>query len=528
MTPGAPWARATRVAAALAVITGGLLVADAPPAQAASRLRGSGSTYVALAMQQWINDAGAIGVQVDYQPNGSPDGLNQYGQGLMDFAGTEAEFSALGSEAVPAEQRGYQYVPDVAGAVAVMYNVDDSAGRKVDYLRLSPRTIARIFTGQITSWADPAIAEDNSDANLRLPDKPITVVYRSGRSGTTALFYDFVANVEPDIFRSWATANGQPQNDVARVINLEISPNFAPNKRGMTSSDQIAQQIASGGGKWSIGYDEFGYAHVYKNTVARVRNAAGVWQLPYSDNISAALKRALLRADLSQELSGVYTNPDPLTYPISAYSYLVTQCAPTGDRQTCKGGYADPGTAESLAKWMRMIACDGQREMANIGYSPLPTNLSQEMANSVGRMLGRPPEQLTPQNCGNPTFDPGYRPLGAPDDPVEQARQQREGGGGPAANGGSGAGASTTVPGADGADGSDAQETAAAPEATSVRGGPRVGGGSSETRPPEPVEYLRPIAFVRTTVPVAALLLILIVPAIVMAGGARFVAKRRR
>ena len=37
---------------------------------------------------------------------------------------------------------------------------------------------------------------------------------------------------------------------------------------------------------------------------------------------------------------------------------------------------------------MRYIACDGQVNMARIGYSPLPPNLSQEIANSIGRMQG--------------------------------------------------------------------------------------------------------------------------------------------
>ena len=53
---------------------------------------------------------------------------------------------------------------------------------------------------------------------------------------------------------------------------------------------------------------------------------------------------------------------------------------------------------------MRYIACDGQITMARIGYSPLPPNLSQEMANSIGRMNGVAPEALDAGNCANPRF----------------------------------------------------------------------------------------------------------------------------
>ena len=45
---------------------------------------------------------------------------------------------------------------------------------------------------------------------------------------------------------------------------------------------------------------------------------------------------------------------------------------------------------ETLAKWMRYIACEGQINMAHIGYSPLPPNLSQEVANSIGAHGRRP------------------------------------------------------------------------------------------------------------------------------------------
>src|SRR5262249_42565805 len=152
----------------------------------------------------WVADAQTRGLDVNYLPTGSPDGLSSFSSGLTDFAGTEAEFSAL----TGAPARSYQYVPDVAGAVAIMYNAYDKAGRKIDYLHLSMRTIARIFMGDISRWSDPAISADNK--GLELPDQPIAVVYRSGQSGTTALFYDFVSHVAPDIFSSWAARNQLP------------------------------------------------------------------------------------------------------------------------------------------------------------------------------------------------------------------------------------------------------------------------------------------------------------------------------
>ena len=86
---------------------------------------------------------------------------------------------------------------------------------------------------------------------------------------------------------------------------------------------------------------------------------------------------------------------------------------------------------------MRYIACDGQVNMAQIGYSPLPPNLSQEIANSIARMQGggAAPNSSTPANCSNPRF---HGSLGAgpasPQDPLRNvvAASARAGGGGAA------------------------------------------------------------------------------------------------
>ncbi|MBA3653179.1 MAG: substrate-binding domain-containing protein [Actinobacteria bacterium] len=504
------------------------LLSVAPTARAnPAKINGDGSTYVALAMQQWVADAQTSGLQVNYTPTGSPQGLTHFGQSVVDFAGTEAEYSALGN-AGGADQRGYQYVPDVAGAVAVMYNVDDKAGRKVDYLHLSRETIARVFIGDISSWSDPAIAADNG--GLQLPDQPITVVYRGGQSGTTALFYDFVQHTVPDRFSSWAARNHLPTN--VRIIQLDSAPNFAPKTYALNGSDQIAQYVASNSGKWAIAYDEFGYAKTYHAPAAWVKNQSGEWVLPYAQNISAALEAAQLRPDLSQELAGVYASANPEAYPISAYSYMVTQCASTGDRATCKGPYTNPGVAETLAKWMRYIACDGQVNMARIGYSPLPSNLSQEISNSIARMQGTAPETLSAGNCSNPRFR-GSLGEGAasPKDPLAGrviggqvvgagprttvAQQNRTATAGAAAGGaGNALAAGSAIAGA----GAPAGDVSGAVGRTGAVAA--VGGGSGLWRAAAPVAYTRGRPSQPSSVlPAVLFILLLALPPLAVTGG---------
>lgn len=510
--PGRRWATFVAllaVAALVLAVLGRPRPADAAPA----RINGSGSTYVALAMQQWVADAQTRGLDVNYLPTGSPDGLTSFASGLTDFAGTEAEFTALSAP----PSRSYQYVPSVAGAVAVMYNVSDQAGRRVDYLHLSRSTIAKIFMGYITRWSDPAISIDNK--GLVLPDEPITVVYRSGQSGTTALFYDFVANTEPGLFADWAGRNRLPTD--VRIIQLDSTPGFAPKTLALNGSDQMAQFVAGDQGKWAIAYDEFGYAKTYNAPAAWVQNGAGEWVQPYAQNIAAALESASLRPDLSQELSGVYASTNPLAYPISAYSYIVTQCQSDPGRPSCKGSYGNPGVTETLAKWLRYIACDGQVNMARIGYSPLPPNLSQEVANSISRMEGKAPETFDAGNCANPTFT-GSLGEGAvsPRNPLAEVDSLGSGPGG-SPDGGSG-GATTDAA----TDPATAAAASAGGTTTRALGTTRaVGGGSSETREASPVAYTEPGVSVLASGPMIALLVAISLP---VAFGIGFTAGRRR
>ena len=411
--------------------------------------------------------------------------------------------------------------------------MQDRAGRTVDYLHLSMRTIARIFMGYITNWDDPAITAENK--GLVLPDKAITVVYRSGQSGTTGTFYDFVAHAAPDLFGPWAAKYHLPTN--VRIIQLDGAPNFTPKTIAFGGSDQVAQYIHSNDGMWSIGYDEFGYAKVYGVAAAWVQNAAGKWVLPYAENISAALESARLRKDLSQELSGVYASTNPLAYPISMYSYLVVQCAQAVDRQTCNGKYPNPGVAETLARWMNYIECDGQVHMAEVGYSPMPPNLSQEMANAIGRMQGTAAETLTPANCSNPRFHGG---LGAgstsPDDPlagvptITPPTSPGSVSGGP----GGGTGVGTSGPG-----GTAASRGGTTRNVAAVAGGKKVaraagllggvarsaGGGSGSVREAAPVAYNRGGIPNPASLPAWAFLAVVAVPPI---GAGLWRSRRRR
>ncbi len=76
-------------------------------------------------------------------------------------------------------------MPDVAGGTMFMYNLKIGT-KRVTNLRLSGKTVADIFTGQIQYWDDSEIKADNPA--LALPHIQIIPVVRSDGSGATADF----------------------------------------------------------------------------------------------------------------------------------------------------------------------------------------------------------------------------------------------------------------------------------------------------------------------------------------------------
>jgi phosphate transport system substrate-binding protein len=486
-----------------------LVDAGAPAGAANAPANGQGSTYAALAFQQWTQSVQDQGLNLNYTATSSPAGLESYSQNTADFAGTEAEFSELLPGSPVNVPRGFEYTPDVAGATAIMYNVSLSASGQdpVTALRLAPMTIAKIFLGKINNWDDPAISADNG--GVVLPNQHITVVCRTGQSGTTALFYDFVAHTDPSDYASWAAQNGVSTG--SRILEVD-NVNAPTNMACQSGSDTEAKYIATN--RWTIGYDEFGYAKVYNDNVAWVQNASGNWVQPFAVNISAALASAQLAADTSQNLSGVYTSTNPLAYPISAYSYILVQCAPTPARPTCTSAYPNKGIASTMAQFMDYVACAGQIDMAQIGYAPLPPQLSQFLANAVGWMLGQPAQQLSASNCSNPTFS-GNLGAGAsppPLPPIGNAPGASAAGAGGASGAAGASSASAAALAASGGSGSSAAGSATG----GTKDTSKSDGGASNTKPADPAALGSDVLPTTPWVPLLALLIVLTVPVVIM------------
>jgi phosphate transport system substrate-binding protein len=356
----------------------------APASAAGPTVTGAGSTWVQIALEQWRADAARFGLTINYQGVGSAAGRQFFIIDQTDFAATEIPFEPNEIEQLEQKGKSYQYIPDVAGGTALMYNLKDGSGARVTNLGLSPATAAGIFTGKIQYWDDPAIRKDN--AGRVFPHQVITPVVRSDGSGTSAKLADYFYHLTPSIFRPFMAANGLG-------LPVQYWPTL-PHSVAQRSSDGVANFVASDAvGSGSIGYVEAGYALQRSFPVAGMLNKAGKYSLPSSTNIAQALTHATLNRDRTQNLLGVYNAPEPNSYPLASYSYLITETT----------GF-DPAKGEVLGKWLIYIACAGQQSAAPLGYSPLPKNLIEHVFDGVRRIPGAPdPPAITASTCPNPT-----------------------------------------------------------------------------------------------------------------------------
>jgi phosphate transport system substrate-binding protein len=379
--------------AALAATLVGLVLVPAPGQAAAGYvpISGAGSTWSEVAVDAWRADVRASGVVVNYAGTGSTDGRSQYIQGTVDFANSEIPFQNPPEPGQQAEipSRPYAYLPIVAGGTSFMYNLT-VAGQRVTDLRLSGTTLAKIFTGQITRWNDPAITKDYGK---KLPDIPIIPVVRSDGAGASAQFTKYMASQAPSIYCPFIRSKEHLSGSACPSVSFY--PAFG-NSKAQNGSNGVANYVSASYGAGAIGYDEYAYAKRINFPVVSLLNSAGYFSQPTAGNVAVALTRAKINPDLTQNLQSVYNNPDPRAYPMSSYSYMIVPTSTAAPFNTDKG--------RTLSTFINYFLCTGQQKADILGYSPLPKNLVLAGFKQVARIPGHVASPSISQ-CHNPALN---------------------------------------------------------------------------------------------------------------------------
>lgn len=315
-------------------------------------LTAEGSTAQQNAIAEFNKAWGQVcsGKSLSYNPTGSGAGVTQFLAKQVDFAGSD---SALAADQVAGatERCGGNpawNLPLVFGPVAMAYNIEG-----VDKLVVNADVLAKIFTGAITTWNDPAIAAINSGTTL--PDTKITPIYRSDSSGTTDNFQKYLTAAAP---ATWTKGAGKEFQGGAG--------------EGAQKSSGVVQAVQATPG--AIGYVEKSPAKAANLPFAQIDSGAGAVELT-DETTAKAVGDAKFKAegmDLTLDLNALYASKEAGAYPLMLATYEIV----------CSKGY-DADTAAAVKSFLTVSANQGQANLSAAGFVPLPDSFKERLLKSV-------------------------------------------------------------------------------------------------------------------------------------------------
>jgi phosphate transport system substrate-binding protein len=320
------------------------------------QLLAAGSTAQKNAMDIWVKSfqQQCPGVTINYQGTGSSAGRSTFLAGKLAFAGSDAAMKSdqiAQSKTACGNQGQAVNLPGVGGPIAIGYNVPG-----VSDLVLDAPTLAKIFTGKIKNWNDPAIAKLNPSA--KLPSLAIQTFHRSDGSGTSANFTAYLAAAAPSDW-SYGSNSQWP----------------APGGQAAQGSSGLAAQVKQVSG--SISYFEMSYATASSINTVKIDNGSGT---PVAVSTAAAAK-ALARAtvtgtgdNLALQLD--YNDKNAGEYPISLVTYEIV----------CDKGN-NASTLPALKAFLNYIASDaGQQAVTSAGYMQLPSAITDKVKSVIATL----------------------------------------------------------------------------------------------------------------------------------------------
>jgi phosphate transport system substrate-binding protein len=255
------------IIAAAALVASVALVG--PAANAGETIAGAGSSYMGAI--QKVCAAAYTTHTVTYSPDGSGTGKTKFAAGTTQFGGSDSLY-APGTE--PAN---FTYIPLVGGPIGIIFNVDG-----ITNVNLTPKLISDIFLGKIDKWNHKSIAglKQNKSIASKLPDAQIQIVYRSGTSGTTNNFANYLSQTAGGAWKandSWALASGSTKGT------------------GASGSAGVVSTVKSL--KNSIGYVDLADAATAGLPFAAVQNGAKQFIKPSVNASKLFLSKQLMNSD---------------------------------------------------------------------------------------------------------------------------------------------------------------------------------------------------------------------------------------
>ena len=333
--------RTLAIMAVTAIATSG--IALAAPAQAANTISGGGASFPYPFLSACAADfnASQSNFDIQYTSTGSGTGKSNFAKGVFVYAQTDSKYSS-GEPAF-----SWQYIPNVGGAIAFPINLKNATtGRSLgSSIQLKQTTLAKLLSGNLTSWRAPEILKDNPRIAAAIPNVPVTVAYRSGNSGTSNNTLQYLNAWAPSI---WSKV----QDDFSTAF-----PGGKPPANSVSGKDNASVMALVNAKEGTIGYVDYSDAKGYP--VARIQNANGEFIAPSAASAAKNLANqtnvaanGLVTLNYNVRISGAY--------PAAIFSYALVRTDGKGANGLGVRQFAD-----------YVLQKCGPAKAASLGYVPV-------------------------------------------------------------------------------------------------------------------------------------------------------------
>jgi phosphate transport system substrate-binding protein len=329
---------------------------SAPAASSSGKqITETGSTLLFPLFGAWQNAYSSVdsSVTITSGSTGSGTGIADAAQGLVNIGASDAYLSTKDMTSYP----GLLNIPLTVAAVMVNYNLPSVKTP----LNLNGTVLAKIYTGKITTWNDPAIKALNPGVSL--PNLKIVTLHRADGSGSTFLFTSYLNAQDP---ADWPSSN----------VNTAITWPSAPGSLAETGSGGMVS--GCGSTKGCIAY--IGISYLAKTTAASLgtaslANKAGKFAQPTTGAITSAL--ASFPAPPASGAEPLIDTSAAAGYPIINYEYAVVN--------KTQSSAAEATAVKAFLNWI-ITTGDTSTYLASVGFLPLPSGtsaISTTLVNSI-------------------------------------------------------------------------------------------------------------------------------------------------
>ena len=307
-------------------------------------IQGAGATFPYPIYSVWGYDYNKKNeVKLNYRKIGSGGGVREIKARTADFGASDAPLNKR-----ELEENNLLQFPAIIGAVVPIVNIPEIDPNS---LKLSQEAIGDIFSGQIQYWNDEKIVRLNP--SLKLPNERIILVYRSDKSGTTAIFTKYLGEVNSS-FKSTV--------GVGKKVRW-------PKGIQSKGNDGIANYVKRT--PYSIGYVNYNFALTNRLSTTYIENKSGEYVLPSFKSFSSAAEYGNWNEN-EHFNEWLVNSPGKDSWPIAGASFILL----AKEKVTSNA---------NVFKFFNFCFENGNHVAEKLMYIPIPVNLQNKIKNYLSQ-----------------------------------------------------------------------------------------------------------------------------------------------